>query len=1382
MLRLRYGMRTTTLTWRTISVVSAMVMAITSCGEGLRVGGNMAYYALLSTFQELPSDYTESYAPMAISDPSRDEATQNGVWTTAGLETLYGLEQETQIERDSSTSGLPSSAPEYYHPEDPGTEPKPKRSPIIDHPLPPDAMASTTPSMQGQGTIGGGEPYPWEEAFPGGGSNGVDAIVNSNTGNRLTTVPLFSIPIRGGMSFGINLYHSSRTVFPGYFGTKWSCDFDAKLLTNHADGVISNSNLITLRWGNGQTVQLPYSIVDGAYKSPEGMYYKITRAGITHFPEWTLTTKHGLKFVFKMRQSGVERLGLLAHIEDRNGNRITITRQSNQAQILHVSDPLGRRINFGYNANGLISQVKDCRSNGNRLWTFTYDSSKLTTITYPSINGTSYTRQFAYDSNKNIITETDRRGKTWGATYDSSGRQTGFTEPVGITPYTGYTFEYQSDRTYLFDPNGKTQQHVYTLGRLGTVYDEAYQSVSYTWDGSRRVQHFYDKRHKHWQYAYDGNGNLLSVTTPNSEHEYYTYNSDNTLATTSHDNGGTVKHEYTTQGRWFRTSNSPGGYTPDRPLTEATLNGWGQPLTYKTYGPVTGTYILSYDTVFGYLRTITDPNYKVSTVVKNSLGWTTSVKDPLNNETKTEYDDWGRVTKIIHPGGVANVQVQYDEENNVTMVTDERGKSHDWVYNDAGWVTEYTNARDDVETYEYDRVGFLTDVTNGRGFTRSYLATARYEVKMLTMPDGTKEVWRYDANGRVAHYLPAYQELGMATQPIVYAYDDSGRPDTITYNDNGYTPNVDFTYSNNGHTVSMADGTGTTTWTYSPYGNLTSLVTPQGTMNYSYDGSGFGLGMRTSMTEVGSPDKVTTYEYDSLNRLKKLTNSLNEVTEWAYDNAGRMNKRTLGNGTWEDIEYDNRSRPTWIRLQKPGPTTLRTQGYTYDDSSNVATHTVDGLQTSYTYDDINQLLSEARSGYSCSYTYDDNGNRLTRTLNGLLETYTCDEGDKLTSVTWNGGSKNFTYDEFGRRETMTTAGATTTYVWDRESRLRSVSKPGMTTNVNSYNGLDARASRTDSSGLATYRRNGAVVTAPILSDGTAAFTPGVSESRAGTSRWLHAGIKNTDSHTTLNQSVAASRRYDAFGSYVTNGAWCGPFGYAGGYGYQEDGDTGLSLVGHRMYDRETGIFLSRDPASQGRNWYTYCDNNPLNSVDPGGLKKKLVFLLGNLGKLGGDDDLRDGAARLLAYVKEIHGNEYDIEVRAANNRLDWERAIADADAIVFVGHGGGGLTRDGRGVDENTTANGYRRRTVRGKGKLDFIKLYSCSMVTNQVEADMWLWVSDYVLGWAGTCYPGSPRIEKGEGKKLWEGLPSRKVPYPGQGGRRPGEKFKGGSARMEAL
>ena len=43
----------------------------------------------------------------------------------------------------------------------------------------------------------------------------------------------------------------------------------------------------------------------------------------------------------------------------------------------------------------------------------------------------------------------------------------------------------------------------------------------------------------------------------------------------------------------------------------------------------------------------------------------------------------------------------------------------------------------------------------------------------------------------------------------------------------------------------------------------------------------------------------------------------------------------------------------------------------------------------------------------------------------------------------------------------------------------------------------------------------------------------------------------------------------------------------GNFGYQQDADSGLKLLGHRYYDPSTGRFLTRDPIKDGRNWYAY---------------------------------------------------------------------------------------------------------------------------------------------------------------------------------------------------
>ncbi len=289
------------------------------------------------------------------------------------------------------------------------------------------------------------------------------------------------------------------------------------------------------------------------------------------------------------------------------------------------------------------------------------------------------------------------------------------------------------------------------------------------------------------------------------------------------------------------------------------------------------------------------------------------------------------------------------------------------------------------------------------------------------------------------------------------------------------------------------------------------------------------------------------------------------------------------------------------------PLTLSSHSYGYDAASQITSRTDDGVVATFVYDAIGQLLSETKAGYAASYTYDANGNRLTKTLNGVPEYYTYDSADKLLSA----GGKTYGYDAAGRVTSVTSSGQVTSLTYDYEDRVTSITYPGGGANTFAYSGLGARVSKTDSTGSYTYRRNGSSVTSPVLSDGSAVYTPGISERRSGVSKFYHSDLKNGVQQTDSSQTFAAVRTYDAFGMPVSSsGAWAGPFGYGGKFGYQSDPDSGLMLLGHRYYDPSTGRFLTRDPIKDGRNWYAYCGNNPVSFADPDGNVPLFLALVG----------------------------------------------------------------------------------------------------------------------------------------------------------------------------
>jgi len=189
--------------------------------------------------------------------------------------------------------------------------------------------------------------------------------------------------------------------------------------------------------------------------------------------------------------------------------------------------------------------------------------------------------------------------------------------------------------------------------------------------------------------------------------------------------------------------------------------------------------------------------------------------------------------------------------------------------------------------------------------------------------------------------------------------------------------------------------------------------------------------------------------------------------------------------------------------------------------------------------------------------------------------------------------------------------------YDYEDRITQISLPGSVTDTFTYNGLDTRATKDDSTGSYSFVRDGADVTDPVLDDGAANYTPGVSRHTAAGTIFDNLNYIGTSTRqTNSSQATTATRTYDAFGNLFTStGTPVGPFGFVGQGGYQEDHDSGLKLLGHRYYDPSTGRFLTRDPAKDSRNWYTYCKNNPLGNADADGLQAK------NQNKGRGDDPL-----------------------------------------------------------------------------------------------------------------------------------------------------------------
>ena len=317
-------------------------------------------------------------------------------------------------------------------------------------------------------------------------------------------------------------------------------------------------------------------------------------------------------------------------------------------------------------------------------------------------------------------------------------------------------------------------------------------------------------------------------------------------------------------------------------------------------------------------------------------------------------------------------------------------------------------------------------------------------------------------------------------------------------------------------------------------------------------------------------------------------------------------------------------------------------GYGYDDNGNIASATLNGKWTGYTYDALGQLIqvndhSDTRSGENGTtwkYTYDLGGNILKKERFAYadtttpLETVTYTYGDanwrdKLTAV--NGST--IRYDAIGNP----LSDGTWTYTWQNGRQLQKMQKSGVTAEF-VYNADGLRVQKTVNGVVTKYTLHGKnVVHMTSVTDELHFFYDAQNRPAVvvynGTA---YAYVKSLQGDIVAildeNGNTVVSYGYDAWGAPL----WCTgelaetlgkvqPFRYRG---YVFDEETGFYYVSSRYYDPEIGRFISPDTTDvltatpmglTDKNLYAYCDNNPVVRVDHGGQFWETVFDVISLG-------------------------------------------------------------------------------------------------------------------------------------------------------------------------
>jgi RHS repeat-associated protein len=553
-----------------------------------------------------------------------------------------------------------------------------------------------------------------------------------------------------------------------------------------------------------------------------------------------------------------------------------------------------------------------------------------------------------------------------------------------------------------------------------------------------------------------------------------------------------------------------------------------------------------------------------------------------------------------------------DALGQVIRVVDGKGQSTGFAYDGLGRLVSRTwdvgDPRSKASSTYYD--GLLpVSATNAKGQQFQYLYDERFNLRQLLVPGSSSEnidFW-YDDLGRLTTTTPAPSWSGIGYPGISRAYDSLGRIRSETSNGIEHS----FGYNLNGDLCLLAS---------SASGRVIRM---------KHDSNG-------RVVEASEEDSgnytVTTFGYDRSGRVVRegMANGLAQYTD--YDAAGRIENTRLTTEKKQvicrtDYEYDlNSNVTTQLESTKPFEIPDRVLSMQYDERNRLIREEQSGaglppVLESYRYDLADNRISSYRSAGSGSslerserlYEYGApgtsfNSNQLVsysqrETVNGVFQPFSTthfeyDANGNRTRSENQQRRLDFGYDSLDRLQSLDVIASGETskaclYSYDHMSRRIGRKETGVDDRLFSFQGSSPVREWTPAP-------NGGAELASVENVGGG--VGGRLYSREGSSLTFdfHDARGDLVAQATEGSSVSYRALFDSKGDQVLS------LGVrSGGYGTNSKWEEPCGLVndGLRYRDRDTGTFLSRDPAgfADGLNVYNYCSHNPRTLFDPNGL-------------------------------------------------------------------------------------------------------------------------------------------------------------------------------------
>jgi RHS repeat-associated protein len=861
-------------------------------------------------------------------------------------------------------------------------------------------------------------------------------------------------------------------------------------------------------------------------------------------------------------------------------DRTTSTTYDRFSQPLTRTDALGNTTSFKYDDAGLPVAFSD--SVGMQA-TFTSSNSGLPLTVTDAVGKTSY---FTYDLFGNETSKTDRLGRATTKEYDGIGRLLVTTDPRG-----GRT-------EHRYNPRNTVRTTTDALGYVhGFGYDQNDNKVheeisgfpqgfqSYQYDALNHLIDVEHADHTHTRYTRDFRGNPLTETDPLGRVTGYQYDLNGQLTRTTYADGSFTARSYDAVGR-------PQSMTDERAHTAR----------YE-YEPGCGC--------SERLTGVTDPLGRTTSMTYDANGRRTSITDAAGNATEYVYDSRGRLMDTVN-ADLTKQHNAYDARNHRISTTDPISATAvattTYGYDDEGQLTSVTDPLQHATSYTYDTGGNLAAVTDANGHTTAYEYDLLGRKTKRTLPLGMSETYGY---GPTAAPTARVDFRGKTT---TMRYDALDRLLARIPDPSLGEPTESYTYTATGARASMTDASGTTTYTHDARDRVLTKAAPAGTLTYAWDAAGNLATVRSSNPNGTSVD----YGWDEAGQLVSITdNRLGATTSAAYTRTGLPASLAQPNGVSATYGYNAMNRVTSLAWQRASGPAFASWSYSYNDRGQRLTSTeISGRVATYGYDAAARLTSEMITGDprgalangTVTYGLDAVGNRVSRSAAvGLVaQSFTCNANDELSSEVYdlNGntassGGDQYAYDFLDRLKTKhDSMGAAVVLTYDCDGNRVAKAAGGVMTQylVDDLNPTGHAQVLEEVSGGAvqvryTYGRH------PISQTQSLGGTP-------STTYYGYDARGNVAFLTDATSMTANNYEYDAWGSLIaSSGTTSNTRLYSG---EELDPDLGLVNLRARYLRTSTGRFLTIDPAPGqiGRpltmNRYAYADDDPIDFSDPTG--------------------------------------------------------------------------------------------------------------------------------------------------------------------------------------